>query len=120
MFSQKDAESVASALQKRGILASPYHANMDPADKSHVHRRWSTNKIQVFSSTFGTVYVMGFFKWLRLSFDAHVKVVTPPPNYNWLTKSTISAVNLLASRTRGGELVRLDVQEQYLVREHSR
>lgn len=78
VFSQKDAESVSSALQKRGILASPYHANMDPADKSHVHRRWSTNKIQVFSSSLGTVYVMGFFEWLRLSFDVHVNVVTPP------------------------------------------
>ncbi|XP_029681207.1 ATP-dependent DNA helicase Q1 isoform X1 [Takifugu rubripes] len=51
VFSQKDAESVSSALQKRGILASPYHANMDPTDKSHVHRRWSTNKIQVVVAT---------------------------------------------------------------------
>lgn len=37
-----------------------------------------------------------------------------------LNLSNISAVNLLASRTRGGELVRLDVQDQYLMREHSR
>lgn len=47
MFSQKDAESVSSDLRKRGILAYPYHANMDPDDKSKVHRKWTANKIQV-------------------------------------------------------------------------
>lgn len=52
VFSQKDAESVSSELQKRDIMAYPYHANMDPADKSRVHRRWTTNKIQVFEDIF--------------------------------------------------------------------
>lgn len=48
VFSQKDAESVASELQKRDILAYPYHAHMDPDDKSRVHRKWTASKIQVF------------------------------------------------------------------------
>lgn len=47
MFSQKDAEAVAADLQKRNILAQPYHANMEPSDKSLVHQRWSSKKIQV-------------------------------------------------------------------------
>ncbi len=47
MFSQKDAEVVAADLQKRNILAQPYHANMEPSDKSLVHQRWSSKKIQV-------------------------------------------------------------------------
>lgn len=47
MFSQKDAEAVATDLQKRNILAQPYHANMEPSDKSLVHQRWSSKKIQV-------------------------------------------------------------------------
>lgn len=48
VFSQKDAESVSSELQKRDILAYPYHANMNPDDKSRVHSKWTSNRIQVF------------------------------------------------------------------------
>lgn len=51
MFSQKDAESVSSELQKRDILAYPYHANMDPDEKSRIHRKWTSNKIQVVVAT---------------------------------------------------------------------
>ncbi|KAM4615002.1 ATP-dependent DNA helicase Q1 isoform 2-T2 [Polymixia lowei] len=51
VFSQKDAEGVSSELQKRGIQAYPYHGNMDPDDKSRVHRKWTTNKIQVVVAT---------------------------------------------------------------------
>ncbi|XP_051247652.1 ATP-dependent DNA helicase Q1 isoform X2 [Dicentrarchus labrax] len=51
VFSQKDAESVSSELQKRDILAYPYHGNMDPNDKSRVHRKWTSNKIQVVVAT---------------------------------------------------------------------
>lgn len=57
VFSQKDAESLSSELQKRDILAYPYHANMDPNDKSRVHRKWAANKIQVFEGDTPT----GFF-----------------------------------------------------------
>lgn len=48
VFSQKEAESVSSELQKRDIVAYPYHANMDPDSKSRVHRKWAANKIKVF------------------------------------------------------------------------
>ncbi|XP_041820336.1 ATP-dependent DNA helicase Q1 isoform X3 [Chelmon rostratus] len=51
VFSQKDAETVSSELQKRDILAYPYHANMDPDDKSRVHRKWTSNIIQVVVAT---------------------------------------------------------------------
>ncbi|XP_059182385.1 ATP-dependent DNA helicase Q1 [Centropristis striata] len=51
VFSQKDAEAVSSELKKRGILAYPYHAHMDPEDKSRIHTSWSSNKIQVVVAT---------------------------------------------------------------------
>ncbi|XP_055760959.1 ATP-dependent DNA helicase Q1-like isoform X2 [Salvelinus fontinalis] len=51
VFSQKDAETVSADLQKKGLNASPYHANMSPEDKSQVHRKWATNKIQVVVAT---------------------------------------------------------------------
>ncbi|XP_038123732.1 ATP-dependent DNA helicase Q1 isoform X2 [Cyprinodon tularosa] len=51
VFSQKDAEMVSSELKKRDISAHPYHANMDPEDKSQVHSRWTSNKIQVVVAT---------------------------------------------------------------------
>ncbi|XP_034434503.1 ATP-dependent DNA helicase Q1 isoform X2 [Hippoglossus hippoglossus] len=51
VFSQKDAESVSSELQKQDIVAYPYHANMSPEDKSKVHRKWTSNKIRVIVAT---------------------------------------------------------------------
>ncbi|CAN9508022.1 unnamed protein product [Ophioblennius macclurei] len=51
VFSQKDAEMVASELQKSNIAAYPYHANMNPEDKTRVHRKWTSNKIQVVVAT---------------------------------------------------------------------
>ncbi|XP_066561714.1 ATP-dependent DNA helicase Q1 isoform X2 [Amia ocellicauda] len=50
-FSQKDSEYVAVNLQKMGIRAKHYHANMEAADKSDVHRNWTDNKIQVVVAT---------------------------------------------------------------------
>ncbi|XP_062990866.1 ATP-dependent DNA helicase Q1 [Elgaria multicarinata webbii] len=50
-FSQKDAEQVTMNLQKLGIKAGTYHANMEPRDKSKVHKRWSANEIQVVVAT---------------------------------------------------------------------
>lgn len=51
VFSQKDAESVSSELQKKDIRAYPYHAYMDPDHKSRIHRNWTSNKIQVVVAT---------------------------------------------------------------------
>ncbi|XP_034500564.1 ATP-dependent DNA helicase Q1 isoform X2 [Ailuropoda melanoleuca] len=50
-FSQKDSEQVTVSLQKLGIQAGAYHANMEPEDKTNVHRRWSANEIQVVVAT---------------------------------------------------------------------
>lgn len=47
VFSQKDAENVAVDLRKRDILAQPYHANMQPSDKTLVHKHWASKRIQV-------------------------------------------------------------------------
>nr|XP_061809492.1 ATP-dependent DNA helicase Q1-like [Nerophis lumbriciformis] len=51
VFSQKDAESVSSQLQQRDISAAPYHANLNPDEKSRTHRRWIAGKIQVVVAT---------------------------------------------------------------------
>lgn len=56
VFSQKDAELVSAELQKRDILAYPYHANMDSEDKSRVHRKWTSNKIQVSKETYAQLH----------------------------------------------------------------
>ncbi|XP_036614992.1 ATP-dependent DNA helicase Q1 [Trichosurus vulpecula] len=50
-FSQKDAEQVTASLQKLGIQAGAYHANMESKDKTEVHKKWSANKIQVVVAT---------------------------------------------------------------------
>lgn len=52
VFSQKDAESLSSELQKRKVLAGCYHANMEAQEKSCIHRKWTTNEIQVFTFKF--------------------------------------------------------------------
>ncbi|XP_053544266.1 ATP-dependent DNA helicase Q1 isoform X3 [Ictalurus punctatus] len=49
VFSQKDAEMVSTDLQQGGILAQPYHANMEPSHKTLVHHQWSSKKIQQLS-----------------------------------------------------------------------
>ncbi|KAG5267501.1 hypothetical protein AALO_G00222440 [Alosa alosa] len=51
VLSQKDAENVSADLQKQGISAQPYHANMEPSYKSRVHRHWTNKKVQVVVAT---------------------------------------------------------------------
>ncbi|NXW73714.1 RECQ1 helicase, partial [Hirundo rustica] len=50
-FSQKDSEQVTVSLQKLGIKAGTYHANMDAKYKTKVHKGWATNQIQVVVAT---------------------------------------------------------------------
>ncbi|XP_040293777.1 ATP-dependent DNA helicase Q1 [Bufo bufo] len=50
-FSQKDSEQVTISLQKLGIQAGTYHANMEARDKTKVHTLWTENKIQVVVAT---------------------------------------------------------------------
>uniref|UniRef100_A0A4W3JBJ7 ATP-dependent DNA helicase n=1 Tax=Callorhinchus milii TaxID=7868 RepID=A0A4W3JBJ7_CALMI len=50
-LSQKDTEQVTVSLKKLGVAADSYHANMEAAEKSKVHKDWSINKIQVVVAT---------------------------------------------------------------------
>ncbi|KAM4747169.1 ATP-dependent DNA helicase Q1 [Rhinophrynus dorsalis] len=50
-FSQKDSEQVTISLQKLGIRAGTYHANMEPGDKTKVHTKWTSNDIQIVVAT---------------------------------------------------------------------
>ncbi|KAG6939587.1 RecQ like helicase [Chelydra serpentina] len=50
-FSQKDSEHVTSSLRKLGIKADAYHANLEPKDKTKVHKGWAANEIQVVVAT---------------------------------------------------------------------
>ncbi|XP_063785469.1 ATP-dependent DNA helicase Q1 [Pseudophryne corroboree] len=50
-FSQKDSEQVTINLQKLGIKAGTYHANMEARDKTKVHTCWTENRIQVVVAT---------------------------------------------------------------------
>ena len=50
-LSQKETEEVASQLTKRHIAAHCYHANMEPQTRSHVHREWAKNELQVVVAT---------------------------------------------------------------------
>jgi len=50
-LSQKETEEVASQLRKRSIAAHCYHANMEPEARSHVHREWARNELQVVVAT---------------------------------------------------------------------
>ncbi|XP_058841539.1 ATP-dependent DNA helicase Q1-like isoform X2 [Acipenser ruthenus] len=50
-LSHKDSEYVSVNLQKMGIKAKPYHANMEATEKSSVHKEWTENKLQVVVAT---------------------------------------------------------------------
>jgi len=50
-FSQKDSMTIASSLKSRGIKAACYHGNLDGQSRSHVHRAWTSNSIQVVVAT---------------------------------------------------------------------
>ncbi|XP_069867740.1 ATP-dependent DNA helicase Q1 isoform X2 [Dipodomys merriami] len=50
-FSQKDSEQVTGSLQRLGVRAGAYHANMEGEDKTKVHTRWATNDLQVVVAT---------------------------------------------------------------------
>uniref|UniRef100_A0A1I8ARK7 ATP-dependent DNA helicase n=1 Tax=Steinernema glaseri TaxID=37863 RepID=A0A1I8ARK7_9BILA len=50
-FSRKESEEVAKALRKRGIACGPYHAHIDPTEKTRIHEQWITGKIKVIVAT---------------------------------------------------------------------
>ncbi|XP_058273598.1 ATP-dependent DNA helicase Q1 isoform X1 [Hemibagrus wyckioides] len=78
VFSQKDAEAVATELQQKGILAQAYHANMEASDKTLVHRQWSSKKIQVVVAT--VAFGMGIDK-ADVRFVIHHTISKSMENY---------------------------------------
>ncbi|TST22558.1 ATP-dependent DNA helicase Q1 [Bagarius yarrelli] len=78
VFSQKDAEMVSTELQQRGILAQPYHANMEPSDKTLVHHQWSRKNIQVVVAT--VAFGMGIDK-ADVRFVIHHTISKSMENY---------------------------------------
>ncbi|KAK3517902.1 hypothetical protein QTP70_027310 [Hemibagrus guttatus] len=78
VFSQKDAEVVSAQLQQSAILAQPYHANMEPSDKTRVHHQWSSKKIQVVVAT--VAFGMGIDK-ADVRFVIHHTISKSMENY---------------------------------------
>ncbi|XP_077400980.1 ATP-dependent DNA helicase Q1 isoform X1 [Vanacampus margaritifer] len=78
VFSQKDAESVSSELQQKDIVAAPYHANLNPDDKSRTHRKWTSGKIQVVVAT--VAFGMGIDK-ADVRFVIHHTISKSVENY---------------------------------------
>ncbi|KAL2103059.1 hypothetical protein ACEWY4_002227 [Coilia grayii] len=78
VFSQKDAEAVSADLQKQGIQAQPYHANMEPSYKSRVHKHWTNKKIQVVVAT--VAFGMGIDK-ADVRFVIHHSISKSIENY---------------------------------------
>ncbi|KAI5618010.1 ATP-dependent DNA helicase Q1 isoform X1 [Silurus asotus] len=78
VFSQKDAETVSAELQQNGILAQPYHANMEPSNKTLVHHQWASKKIQVVVAT--VAFGMGIDK-ADVRFVIHHTISKSMENY---------------------------------------
>lgn len=43
----KDCDQLANELRKRGCRIAPYHAQLEPSDRTKVHTGWRENKYQV-------------------------------------------------------------------------
>ncbi|BFZ04235.1 hypothetical protein BsWGS_07274 [Bradybaena similaris] len=50
-FSRKDSEEVTVDLQSRGLKVGCYHADVDAASRSRVHRRWLSGEIKIVVAT---------------------------------------------------------------------
>ncbi|TKR60452.1 hypothetical protein L596_027697 [Steinernema carpocapsae] len=50
-FSRKETDEVAKALRKRGIACGPYHAYIEPNDKTRVHEEWIAGRLKVIVAT---------------------------------------------------------------------
>ncbi|KAJ8023459.1 ATP-dependent DNA helicase Q1 [Holothuria leucospilota] len=59
-FSRKETENLAADLVARGIMAAPYHAYMEPEERSVTHRNWKRGHLQVVVAT--TAFGMGIDK----------------------------------------------------------
>ncbi|XP_043569369.1 ATP-dependent DNA helicase Q1 [Chiloscyllium plagiosum] len=77
-LSQKDTEQVTCSLQKLGIAAGCYHANMEAAAKTKVHKDWTLNKIKIVVAT--VAFGMGIDK-ADVRFVIHQTVSKSMENY---------------------------------------
>jgi len=50
-FSKREAEEVAAHLSSLDVSAQPYHAEISPATKERVHKKWMKNNLQVVVAT---------------------------------------------------------------------
>lgn len=50
-YSTKEAEEVATGLQKKGVTAQPYHANLDLNYRTKIHKDWLSGKVKVVVAT---------------------------------------------------------------------
>ncbi|XP_053659917.1 ATP-dependent DNA helicase Q1-like [Anopheles marshallii] len=50
-YSMKDAVDISTALMSRGLKAGPYHANLDSADRTKIHKLWYNEDLQVVVAT---------------------------------------------------------------------
>uniref|UniRef100_A0A182MSP1 ATP-dependent DNA helicase n=1 Tax=Anopheles culicifacies TaxID=139723 RepID=A0A182MSP1_9DIPT len=50
-YSMKDAVDISTALISRGLKAGPYHANLDQADRTKIHKLWHNEDLQVVVAT---------------------------------------------------------------------
>ncbi|KAF9623661.1 hypothetical protein IFM89_003693 [Coptis chinensis] len=64
-FSRKECEQVAKELRLKGILADYYHAEIDATSRERVHKRWSSNKLQVIVATV-SILLFVFILFLQL------------------------------------------------------
>ncbi|KAF7255400.1 hypothetical protein EG68_08076 [Paragonimus skrjabini miyazakii] len=77
-LSQKDTEEVAQELRQKGLPVAPYHANMDPADRSRIHMDWFGERILVIVAT--VAFGMGIDK-PNVRFVVHFSASKSLENY---------------------------------------
>uniref|UniRef100_A0A182K6V6 ATP-dependent DNA helicase n=1 Tax=Anopheles christyi TaxID=43041 RepID=A0A182K6V6_9DIPT len=50
-YSMKDAMDISSEMTSRGLKTAPYHANLEPADRTKIHQLWHDEDLQAVVAT---------------------------------------------------------------------
>uniref|UniRef100_A0A182PC96 ATP-dependent DNA helicase n=1 Tax=Anopheles epiroticus TaxID=199890 RepID=A0A182PC96_9DIPT len=50
-YSMKDAVDISSEMEARGLKTAPYHANLEPADRTKIHQLWHDEDLQAVVAT---------------------------------------------------------------------
>ncbi|XP_040164195.1 ATP-dependent DNA helicase Q1-like [Anopheles arabiensis] len=50
-YSTKDAMDISSEMVARGLKTAPYHANLEPADRTKIHQLWHDEDLQAVVAT---------------------------------------------------------------------